>query len=104
MPQRSTTTEPAVSLASQGRTLAADLPIDPSDLDKLARWIPQKELALLVEVCDRARRDPDLARPALLLYSAYGERIARMLDQDPLPTATQNIAQRLQQLRAETGL
>jgi hypothetical protein len=104
MPQRTITTEPAVGPISRGSARAADLPIAPSDLDKLARWIPQKELALLVELCDRARRDPDLARPALLLCSAYGERIARMLDQDPLPTATQNIAQRLQQLRTETGL
>jgi hypothetical protein len=104
MPQRVMRTEPAIHSVSEDGTLAADFPIAPGDLDKLARWIPQKELALLVEVCDRARRDPDLMRPALLLCSAYGERVARMLDQDPLPSATQNIAHGLQQLRAKTGL
>jgi hypothetical protein len=61
------------------------LPVAPNDLEKLARWVPKKEMALLIEVCVRAQRDPDLARPALLLCSAYAERIARMLDQDPIP-------------------
>lgn len=80
------------------------LPVAPHDLEKLARWVPKKEMALLVEVCERAQRDPDLVRPALLLCSAYAERVARMLDQDPFPTVTQRIAERLQQLRAKSGL
>ena len=80
------------------------LPVAPNDLEKLARWVPKKEMALLVEVCERAQRDPDLARPALLLCSAYAERVARMLDQDPFPTVTRRIAERLQQLRAKGGL
>ena len=79
-------------------------PVAPNDLEKLARWVPKKEMALLVEVCDRAHRDPDLARPALLLCSAYAERVARMLDQDPFPTVTRRIAERLQQLRVKSGL
>jgi hypothetical protein len=45
-----------------------------------------------------------LARPALLLCSAYAERVARMLDQDPFPTVTRRIAEQLQQLRAKSGL
>jgi hypothetical protein len=79
-------------------------PVAPDDLEKLARWVPKKEMALLVEICERAQRDPDLARPALLLCSAYAERVARMLDQDPFPTVTRRIAERLQQLRAKSGL
>jgi hypothetical protein len=82
----------------------AGLPVAPHDLEKLARWVPKKEMALLVEVCERAQGDPDLARPALLLCSAYAERVARMLDQDPFPTVTRRIAERLQQLRAKSGL
>ena len=89
---------------SEGRAHAADLPIAPGDLEKLARWVPKKEMALLIEICDRARRDPDLARPALLLCSAYGKRVARMLDQDPFPAVTRQIAARLQQLRERNGL
>lgn len=104
MPERSITTEPSISPTSTDAWLATDLPIGPSDLDELARWIPRKEMALLVELFERARDDPELERPVLLLCSAYGERIARLLDQDPFPTATQNIARRLQQLRTETGL
>ena len=80
------------------------LPVAPDELEKLARWVPKKEMALLVEICERAQRDPDLARPALLLCSAYAERVARMLDQDPFPTVTRRIAERLQQLRAKSGL
>ena len=76
----------------------------PNDLERLARWVPKKEMALLVEVCERAQRDPDLARPALLLCSAYAERVARMLDQDPFPTLTRRIAERLQELRVKSGL
>jgi hypothetical protein len=81
-----------------------DLRVAPDDLEKLARWVPSKEMALLVELCDRARRDPDLARPALLLCSAYAKRVARMLDQDPCPTVTRQIAERLRQLRTKGGL
>jgi hypothetical protein len=84
--------------------LDAVLPVAPHDLEKLARWVPKKEMALLVEVCERAQGDPDLARPALLLCSAYADRVARMLDQDPFPTVTRRIAERLQQLRAKSGL
>ena len=80
------------------------LPIERSELDKLARWIPAKEMALLFEIFDRARSDPDLERPALLLCSAYAERVARMLDQDPLPTVTRRIKDRLEELRERHGL
>ena len=105
MQPQSTTGGPAAS--PEMENLAAsdpDLPVAPNDLEKLARWIPKKEMALLVEVCERAQRDPDLVRPALLLCSAYAERVARMLDQDPFPTVTRRIAERLQQLRAKSGL
>ena len=79
-------------------------PAAPGDLEELARWVPKKEMALLVEICERAQRDPDLARPALLLCSAYAERVARMLDQNPFPTVTRQITERLLQLRAKDGL
>jgi hypothetical protein len=85
-------------------TIGSGLPIDRSELEKLARWIPAKEMALLFEIFDRARSDPDLARPALLLCSAYAERVARMLDQDPLPTVTRRIKDRLEELRERHGL
>lgn len=84
--------------------LSSDLPIAPGDLEKLARWVPKKEVALLTELCERARRDPDLMRPALLLCSAYGKRVARMLDQDPFPAVTGKLAERLRQLRQRNGL
>jgi hypothetical protein len=105
MQPQSTTGEPAASSGLENRA-AVDpgLTVAPHDLEKLARWVPKKEMALLVEVCERAQRDPDLARPALLLCSAYAERVARMLDQDPFPTVTRRIAERLQQLRAKSGL
>jgi hypothetical protein len=61
-------------------------------------------MMLLVEICDRARRDPDLTRPALLLCLAYAKKVAHMLDQDPFPTVTQKISNRLQELRAGSGL
>jgi hypothetical protein len=80
------------------------LPVASSDLEKLARWVPKKEMALLRELCERAGHDPDLARPALLLCSAYAKRVARMLDQDPFPTVTRGIAESLRQLRAKSGL
>lgn len=81
-----------------------DLPITPEDLAALARWVPQKEMALLIEICKRAQRDSDLTRPALLLCSAYGKEVARMLDQDPFPTATRKITEQLQKLRQTSGL
>jgi hypothetical protein len=77
---------------------------DHMELRELGRWVPAKEMALLIEICDRARSDPDLARPALLLCSAYAQRIARMLDQDPFPTLTRKINDRLEQLREKQGL
>jgi len=80
------------------------LPLAPADLDELARWVPKKEMALLIDLCERARRDPDLARPALLLCWAYGQKIARMLDQDPFPSVTRRIAARLQELCSSSGL
>jgi hypothetical protein len=94
----------ALRADNPGDSAAAGLPIGPSDLEKLARWVPGKEMALLIEICERARRDPDLARAALLLCSAYAKRVARMLDQDPFPTVTRQIAERLRQLSAKTGL
>jgi len=105
MQPQSTTGGPAAS-PDLGNLAALDpgLPVAPNDLEKLARWVPAKEMALLIEVCERAQRDPDLARPALLLCSAYAERVARMLDQDPFPTVTRRIAERLQQLRVKSGL
>jgi hypothetical protein len=84
--------------------MASDLPIGREELAELARWVPAKEIALLIEICDRADRDPDLLRPALLLCSAYAQLVARMLDQDPLPTLTRRINDRLQQLREKQGL
>ena len=105
MQPQSTNGEPAVPAELEVlAALDSGLPVAPHDLGKLARWVPPKEMALLVEVCERAQRDPDLARPALLLCSAYAGRVARMLDQDPFPTVTRRIAERLQQLRAKGGL
>ena len=105
MQPQSTTSGPAASPELENfAALDPSLPVAPNDLEKLGRWVPKKEMALLVEVCERAQRDPDLARPALLLCSAYAERVARMLDQDPFPTVTRRIAERLQQLRAKSGL
>jgi len=80
------------------------LPLVPADLDELARWVPKKEMALLIDLCERARRDPDLARPALLLCWAYGQKVARMLDQDPFPSVIRKIAARLQELASSSGL
>ena len=105
MQSQSTTGGRAASSELENLAVAdAGLPVAPHDLEKLARWVPKKEMALLVEVCERAQGDPDLARPALLLCSAYAERVARMLDQDPFPTVTRRIAERLQQLHAKSGL
>ena len=85
-------------------TKSQPLPVAPADLDELARWVPKKEMSLLVELCERARRDPDLTRPALLLCWAYGQKVARMLDQDPFPSVTRKVADRLQQLCSSSGL
>ena len=99
-----TTGEPKRTPVSGSAPIASDLPIGREDLAELARWVPAKEIALLIEICDRASGDPDLLRPALLLCSAYAQRVARMLDQDPLPTLTRRINDRLQQLREKQGL
>jgi hypothetical protein len=88
----------------QSRFDELDFPVMAGDLDKLARWVPEKEMALLIEICERARRDPELTRPALLLCAAYGDKVARMLDQDPFPNVRQKIAARLQELRERNGL
>lgn len=104
MPQRLVADEPAAQDQWVSPAIAPDLPISQGDLQKLARWIQKKEMALLLEICERARCDGDLARPALLLCSAYGKKVARMLDQDPFPTVTRRITERLQQLRAKNGL
>ncbi len=100
----STTGEAATEPEAENTPIAEGFPVDRAELEKLARWIPAKEMALLVEIHERARSDPDLTRPALLLCQAYAKRIARMLDQDPLPTVTKNIKDRLRQLRDRNGL
>jgi len=104
MQLESTTGEPAARSGSENFAKSPALPVTLGDLEKLARWVPKKEMALLIEICERAQRDPDLTRPALLLCSAYGERVARMLDQDPFPSVTGKIADRLRELRIENGL
>jgi hypothetical protein len=104
MRSRSTSSEAERQPEFSVAVITSDLPIAPGDLEKLARWIPNKEMTLLLEICDRARRDPDLTRPALLLCSAYAKKVARMLDQDPFPAVTQMIAERLQELQARNCL
>jgi hypothetical protein len=104
MQPKSSTRQPASQSELENSATGRDLPVGPGDLAKLARWVPEKEMALLVEICERAQRDPDVERPALLLCSAYGKRVARMLDQDPFPTVTRKIADRLYQLRGQNGL
>ena len=101
---KSTTGEAATTPEAGIGRIHAELPVGRPELGKLARWIPTKEMALLFEIFDRSRSDPDLARPALLLCSAYAERVARMLDQDPLPTVTKRIKDRLEELREKHGL
>ena len=78
--------------------------LGPDHLENLARWVPNKEMALLLEVCERAQLDPNLVRSALLLCAAYGERVARLLDQDPFPSITREIANQLEEIRAQNGL
>jgi hypothetical protein len=104
MAPRSITGEPVGTPVSLTVPITADLPVGPTELEELGRWVPAKEMALLIEICDRAGGDPDLMRPALLLCSAYARRVARMLDQDPLPTLTRKIDDRLEQLREKHGL
>ncbi|MBV8132186.1 MAG: hypothetical protein JO282_06705 [Alphaproteobacteria bacterium] len=104
MHSRSNAAEAGVNFTVRNRAIAGGLPIDRAELEKLARWIPAKEMALLFEIFDRARTDPDLTRPALLLCSVYAERVARMLDQDPLPTVTKKIRDRLEELRERHGI
>ncbi len=98
------TGEPTRPPVSGSAPITSDLSIGRKELAELARWVPAKEMALLIEICDRAGGDPDLLRPALLLCAAYAQRVARMLDQDPLPTFTRRINDRLQQLREKQGL
>jgi hypothetical protein len=102
MEPRSIAGEPANTPVSA--SITADLPVGATELGELGRWVPAKEMALLIEICDRAGSDPDLMRPALLLCSAYARRVARMLDQDPLPTLTRKLNDRLEQLREKHGL
>jgi hypothetical protein len=104
MEPRLTTGAPAG--VSTHRTIpnTADLQVHPTELEELARWVPAKEMALLIEICGRAGSDPDLMRPALLLCSAYAQRVARMLDQDPFPTLTRKINDGLERLREKQGL
>jgi hypothetical protein len=104
MQLRSRAAKVGMNFEAANNAIVTGLPIDRSELDKLARWIPAKEMVLLYEIFDRARSDPDLTRPALLLCSAYAERVARMLDQDPLPTVTRRIKDRLEELRERHGL
>ncbi len=98
------TGEPTTTPVSGSAPISSNPPVDRKELAELARWVPAKEMALLIEICDRAASDPDLLRPALLLCSAYAQRVARMLDQDPLPTLTRRLNDRLQQLREKQGL
>ena len=98
MQLKSTANEVATGSEAGNTPMAAGLPIGRAELEKLARWVPAKEMALLFEIFDRARSDPDLTRPALLLCSAYDERIARMQDQDLLYTITGRIKDRLEPL------
>jgi hypothetical protein len=104
MQPKSTAGEAATAPQNGMARITSVLPVDRAELGKLARWVPAKETALLLEIFDRAERDPDLTRPAMLLCLAYSERVARMLDQDPLPTLTKKIRDCLQQLRERHGL
>ena len=92
MPTRREPAEPLAALLEEGT------------LDELGRWMPKKELALLAELCERGRNDAELARPALLLAQAYAKRVARLLDQDPLPAVTREIEAGLARLSLKDGL
>jgi len=104
MQLKPTTSEAATRPEGGNAPIFTGLPIGRVELEKLARWLPAKEVTLLFEIYDRARSDPDLTRPALLLFSAYATTVARMLDQDPFPTVTKNIKDRLAQLRERDGI
>jgi hypothetical protein len=104
MQLKSTAGEAATGLETGTDRIAAELPIGRAELEKLARWVPAKEMALLFEIFDRAGSDPDLTRPALLLCLAYAESVARMLDQDPVPTVSKKIKVCLDRLRQRHGL
>ena len=104
MRARPAATEAAKESETGNIVTPTNLPVDRTELEKLARWVPPKEMALLIEICERARSDPDLTRPALLLCLAYIDRVARMLDQDPIPTVTERIKDQLQRLRERHGL
>jgi hypothetical protein len=93
-----------VRSAATAIMIPTDPPVDRAELEKLARWLPPKEMALLIEICERAQSDPDLTRPALLLCLAYIDRVARMLDQDPIPTVTERVKSQLRSLRERHGL
>ena len=51
------TGEPKRTPVSGSAPIASDLPIGREDLAELARWVPAKEIALLIEICDRADRE-----------------------------------------------
>ena len=104
MQLKPTTSETATRPEVGNAPIATGLPISRAELEKLVRWLPAKEVTLLFEIYDRARSDPDLTRPALLLCSAYATTVARMLDQDPFPTVTKKIKDHLAQLRERDGL
>jgi hypothetical protein len=104
MQVRPAATKAARQSETTNNMILAELPVVRTELEKLARWVPPKEMALLIEICERARSDPDLTRPALLLCLAYIDRVARMLDQDPIPTVTERIKDQLQRLRERHGL
>jgi hypothetical protein len=104
MQRRSAPAETARETATASADGDADLPVNRTELEKLSRWVPSKEMALLIEICERAHSDPDLLRPALLLCLAYIDRVARMLDQDPIPTVTEKVKDQLQRLRERQGL
>ena len=104
MQLRSVPAKAASEAATASANVDGDPPLDHTELEKLSRWVPSKEMALLIEICERARSDPDLMRPALLLCLAYIDRVARMLDQDPIPTVTERVKDQLQRLRERQGL
>ena len=56
MQLRSSASEPARQSELENSVVVPDLPVGSGDLKKLARWVPEKEIALLVEICERARR------------------------------------------------
>jgi hypothetical protein len=87
-----------------GDTLAARLLGAPDGLAALSRWVPAAEMALLTEICERARREPALLRPALMLCHGYAKKVARLLDQDPLPRLSEEIETGLSRLREKDGL